>query len=118
VSRAEHLSHAPYSPNLAPNDFFLFGYIKGKLSDSNCESREDLLSPVTEFFTGVDQEIPLSVFESRVKLLKLAVKHEGKYSTKKRTKDISSRLAHKRGEYVFAPDCDNDSETREKGDCL
>jgi hypothetical protein len=25
--------HPPYSPDLAPSDFFLFGYVKGKMMD-------------------------------------------------------------------------------------
>jgi hypothetical protein len=49
---------------LAPSDFFLLGYLKGKLSDYNCESREDLLNAITAIFTGVGQEVLLSVFES------------------------------------------------------
>jgi hypothetical protein len=56
--------HPAYNPNLAPSDFFLFEYIKGKLSDYNFESREDLLNAITEIFTGVDQEVLLSAFES------------------------------------------------------
>jgi hypothetical protein len=30
ASNAERLPHPARSPNLNPNDFFLFGYIKGK----------------------------------------------------------------------------------------
>jgi hypothetical protein len=56
ASRAEHLPHRAYSSDLAPSDFFLFGYIKGKLSDHNCESREALWSAITEIFPGVDQK--------------------------------------------------------------
>jgi hypothetical protein len=62
--RAERLPHPAYSPDLASSNFILFGYIKGKLSDSNYDGREDLLNAITESFTGVDQEVLLSVFES------------------------------------------------------
>jgi hypothetical protein len=62
ASRAERLSHPAYSPDMTPNDFFLFGYIKGKPSDYNFESREDLLNAITEIFTGINQEVLLSVF--------------------------------------------------------
>jgi hypothetical protein len=64
TSRAERLPHPAYSPNLFPTDFFLFGYFKGKLSDCNHESRNDLLNAITEFFTGLHQEVLLSIFES------------------------------------------------------
>jgi hypothetical protein len=65
-SRAEHLPHLAYSPDLSPSDFFLFGNIKEKLSDYNCEGREDLLNGITEIFTRIDQEVLPSVFESWV----------------------------------------------------
>jgi hypothetical protein len=57
ASRAERLPHPAYSPDPVPSDFF--GYIKRKLSDYNCESREDHLNGITEIFTGVDQEMLL-----------------------------------------------------------
>jgi hypothetical protein len=64
ASRAEHPRHLTSSPDLAPSNFFLFLYNKGKLSDENCESREDLLNAIIEIFTGIGQEVLLSVFES------------------------------------------------------
>jgi hypothetical protein len=64
----------------APSNFF-FGDIKGKLSDCNCESREDVLNAITEMFTVVDDEVLLSVFESWANRLKLVIKHQGKYHT-------------------------------------
>jgi hypothetical protein len=66
ASRAERLPHPADIPDVTPNDFFLFGYIKGKLSVYICESREDLVNAITEIFTGVDPEMLLSVFESWV----------------------------------------------------
>jgi hypothetical protein len=53
-----------HSPDLAPSDFFLFGYVKRGLSDYNGEGQEDFSNAMTEIFTGVDQETPRSVFES------------------------------------------------------
>jgi hypothetical protein len=51
ASRAKRLPHLAYSPDLTPTDFF-FGHIKFKLSDYNCEIREDVLVAITEIFTG------------------------------------------------------------------
>jgi hypothetical protein len=82
ASTAEHLSHPAYSSDLASSDFFLFVYIKGKLSNCNCESREDLLNAITEIFTGVHQEVLLTVFESRANRIKCVVKHKAKYCAK------------------------------------
>jgi hypothetical protein len=41
---------------MAANGFFLFGYIKGKLSDYDCESWQDLVNAITEIFTGANQK--------------------------------------------------------------
>jgi histone-lysine N-methyltransferase SETMAR len=65
ASRGERLPHPPYNPDLTASDFLLFGYIKGKLSNYNCESPEDLLNAITEISTGVNQEGLLCIFESR-----------------------------------------------------
>jgi hypothetical protein len=72
------LPYSAYNPDRGPRDFFLFGYIKGKLSDYNCESREDLLNVITEIFTGLHQEVQRSVFEPWVNRLKWATQNKGK----------------------------------------
>jgi hypothetical protein len=77
ASRAKPLPHLAYSPDLASSDFFLLGYIKRKPSDYNCESREDFLNEITEIFTGVDQEVLLSISESWVNGIKWVVKQGG-----------------------------------------
>jgi hypothetical protein len=81
ASRAEHLLHPDFSSDRAPSDFFLSGSIKGKPSNYNYESREDILNAITESFTGVDQGMLLSVLKSWVNRLKWVIKHEGKYYT-------------------------------------
>jgi hypothetical protein len=81
ASRAERLPHPFDSPDPTPSDFFLFEYIRGKLSNSNYESREDRLNSITESFTAIDQEVLPSVFESWVNRLKWVIKQKGKYQT-------------------------------------
>jgi hypothetical protein len=75
--RAERLPHPAYSPDLAPSNFILVGYIKVKSSDYGGGSREDLLKVITEIFTGVDPDVLLSVFESRVNRVKWASQARG-----------------------------------------
>ena len=41
------LHHPPYSPNLAPGDFFLFPKLKGILKGTRCEGVEDTKTSVT-----------------------------------------------------------------------
>jgi hypothetical protein len=88
------LLHLAYSPDLAPSDFFLFGYIKGKLADFNCESREDLLNAMTEICTGVNQEVLPNIFESWADRVNRVIKHEESAGlSKEKPRDTSSRLA-------------------------
>jgi hypothetical protein len=78
---------------LTPIDFFLFGYIKGKVSDHNWERREDFLSAITEIRTKIDQEVLLSVFSSWVNRLKWVIKQGEKYYKRQsKTRDTFSRL--------------------------
>jgi hypothetical protein len=46
AAELEQIQHPPYSPDLAPCDFFLFGYVKEKLVGKQYETREDLVSEV------------------------------------------------------------------------
>jgi hypothetical protein len=64
VSKDERLPHPAYSPDFAPSDFFRFGYLKGKMCDSHCESREDLLNTITDIFSQIHKAILISIFES------------------------------------------------------
>jgi transposase len=79
ASRAQRLPHPAYSPDLAPSDFFLFGYLKEKLTDFPCATREQLKIAIIEIFSGIDREILLSVFHSWMKRLKWVIKHGGEY---------------------------------------
>jgi len=38
--------HPSYSPDLAPSDFFLFGYLKGKFNDHSFETQEQLYEAI------------------------------------------------------------------------
>jgi hypothetical protein len=81
ASRAEHPPHPEQNPDLTSSNLFLFGYIKRKRSDYGYESREDLWNATTAIFTGVDQELLLSVFESWANRLKWVITHKWKYYT-------------------------------------
>jgi hypothetical protein len=56
------------------------------------------LNAITELFTGVDEEVPLSVFEIEVYWLSGRSNTRGSpLVSKEKTKDASSRLAEKTG---------------------
>jgi hypothetical protein len=76
ASRAGRRPHPSYSLDLALSDFFLLGHIKGKLSDCNCESWEDL----AKFSLESIKNCPcLRILGKR---LKWAVQARGKYHAK------------------------------------
>jgi hypothetical protein len=98
ASRVKSLPHPTYSSDLAPSHFFLFGLIKGKISDYNFESWEDLLNGIAEIFTGGDENVLLSGVESWINRLKWVIKPEGKGSLcKEKHETHSSKLAEQTG---------------------
>jgi hypothetical protein len=42
LNRMKQAPHPPYLPDLAPSDFFLFGYVKGKLMGHRAETPPEL----------------------------------------------------------------------------
>jgi histone-lysine N-methyltransferase SETMAR len=57
------IPHLPYSPDLAPSDFFLFGYAKKRLKGMLFPSYEELLDAIGEVATGIESETLAAVFE-------------------------------------------------------
>jgi histone-lysine N-methyltransferase SETMAR len=45
--------HPPYSPDLAPSDFWLFGYLKTSLVGQTFDEPEQLLEAITEFLNEI-----------------------------------------------------------------
>jgi histone-lysine N-methyltransferase SETMAR len=64
VAKLEQMEHPPYSPDLAPCDFFLFGSVKGKLAGKRYATRDDLVSKVRRFIAGIRPDFLKRVFES------------------------------------------------------
>lgn len=56
----ERLQHPPYSPDLAPSDFYLFGYLKNSLEGTEARSEAHLL----EIVTTILRSIPVSTLKN------------------------------------------------------
>jgi histone-lysine N-methyltransferase SETMAR len=63
AAEPERMEHSPYSPDLAPCDFFFFGYVKVKLVGKQYETPEDLISEVRNIIEGIRPDVLKSVFE-------------------------------------------------------
>jgi hypothetical protein len=47
----------PSSPDLAPSDFFLFGYLKEKMIDQEFDSSEDLITWIKATFAPISKRV-------------------------------------------------------------
>ena len=65
-NKFQELNHPPYSPDLAPSDFFLFRNMKKPLRGRRFQTDEEVKAAVIEWFEG--QEKPF--FENGLKSLK------------------------------------------------
>jgi histone-lysine N-methyltransferase SETMAR len=54
--------HPPFSPDLAPSDFFLFDCIKGKLQGSEFTEADGLLAEIWEILNGISGKVLKAVF--------------------------------------------------------
>jgi histone-lysine N-methyltransferase SETMAR len=52
----EVVDHPPYSPDLAPSDYYLFSDLKRHLVKNPCESNEELKANVSGYFGGLPRE--------------------------------------------------------------
>jgi hypothetical protein len=64
AAELERMEHPPYSPDLAPCDFFLFGYVKAKSMGKQYETPEHLVSEVRNIIERIRPDVLKSVFES------------------------------------------------------
>jgi hypothetical protein len=55
---------ASYSPDIAPSDFFLVGYLKRELRGSHFQTAEELLAEVRKSVGEISPETLLDVFHN------------------------------------------------------
>jgi transposase len=58
----KQLPHPPYSPDLAPSDVFLFGYVKRKLMGYHAERPFELLIRIRFILSEIPRETLNAVF--------------------------------------------------------
>jgi hypothetical protein len=77
--RAKFAPHPPYSPDLAPSDFFLFGYLKRELRDCFFSSAEELLGDLHRLLADIPAEMLLAVFHEWISRCERVIAAEGDY---------------------------------------
>jgi histone-lysine N-methyltransferase SETMAR len=73
------LQQPPYSPDLAPCDFFLFGYLKCHLRGKKCDTPESLLTEITSIMNGITTRRRIHVFQGWMFRLQSVIDAGGEY---------------------------------------
>ena len=85
------IDHPPYSPDLAPSDFWLFSKLKRCLTSH--EDVESLKLQITEVLRYIPQEEYLKTFKKYLKRMQLCIDNNGDYFiTKGDNNSFSDRL--------------------------
>ena len=71
------LEHPPYSPDLAPCDFFLFGYMKQRFSDTEFKDEDDAVEKVSEWIASIPKKTLIAVFDNWRKRLRQCIETGG-----------------------------------------
>jgi hypothetical protein len=73
------MPHPVSSSDLAPRDFFLFGFLKEKLPEDQIPDRESPQRTIMEIFGKISEETLTSVVAAWIERLKWVIKHSGEY---------------------------------------
>jgi transposase len=68
-----------YSQDLAPSDFFLFGYIKQKIAGQKFVSPDDLLEAIREEFDRFSKSVLESLFDEWMIRLQTCLDYKGSH---------------------------------------
>jgi hypothetical protein len=79
ANRITRVPHLPYSPDLAPSDFFLFGDVKRQPSQCSFDNADDLLTAVQESLGGFEKPTFIRVVDEWVRRLQQSIETQGEY---------------------------------------
>ena len=69
----------PYSPDLAPSDFFLFGFLKNQLEGEKFDDFQQLHEKITEILAEISKDTLAKVFEEWIERCQWVIKNKGNY---------------------------------------
>ena len=78
------LQHPPYSPDLAPCDFWAFPKLKAQLRGKRFSSDDEVKNAMAAELKGMSQNNLFHVFESFIKCCKKCIQCEGRYIEKEK----------------------------------
>jgi histone-lysine N-methyltransferase SETMAR len=59
--------HPPYSPDLAPSAFYLFGHVKHQLQGHEFTEGAELVSAISEILTQIPTDTLVDVFDDKMR---------------------------------------------------
>ena len=71
--------HPPYSPDIAPSDFFLFGYVKEQLKGKSFRDGDELFQMISTIINSISEKTRKKVFEEWRDRCEWVTTHEGLY---------------------------------------
>lgn len=79
LKKLSRAPHPPFSPDLAPSDFYLFGKIKNKTQGVHFQDEEELLLTIQSEFEKIPKDELFRVFDGWMKRCRLCIQHQGNY---------------------------------------
>jgi histone-lysine N-methyltransferase SETMAR len=77
--RLGQIPQPPYSPDIAPSDFFLFGMLKQRLKGQTFGNQQELLSAVWAELSKIGDDVLQAVFEDWKARLRTVIENGGEY---------------------------------------
>jgi hypothetical protein len=68
-----------YSPDMAPSDFFLFGYLKAKLQGRQLQGRHGLIFAIREIMAEASRDTLISICAIWQDRLRWVIENGGEY---------------------------------------
>ncbi|CAG4965031.1 unnamed protein product [Colias eurytheme] len=79
ISRFGDISWPPRSPDLTPLDFFLWGYLKGKVYESNPTNLSDLKENIVREMNAIPRSVLQRVAQNTLERIRECVRRDGKH---------------------------------------
>jgi ribonuclease I len=74
------MPYPPYSPDIAPSGFFLFGHSKHKLQGCSDDSADEFFSAITDLMENLEKSLLHRVLDEWISCQHLVVESGGEYS--------------------------------------
>ena len=78
-SKLAVLDHPPYSPDISPCDFGIFGSVKNSLAGMSFNSEDELITAVLNYFESRDESFWKSIFQGWIRRLENCITNNGDY---------------------------------------